>query len=373
MALKRISDLTVATTPLAGTELLELETAGGDARHCTAQDIADLAAAGGATLADGDYGDIVVSGSGTVLSIDANAVGTAEIADGAVTLAKQANMATASVVYRKTAGAGAPEVQTLATLKTDLGLTGTNSGDQTSIVGITGTIAQFNTACSDADFATGGGTATGTNTGDQTSIVGITGTKAQFDTACTDGDFAYQSDLTTYDTRGKTAQYVPAAAMSPNVTGGCAALTVIATASGQPDIKSLDFDASVQEYAQFMVVPPKRWNGGTVTFVPHWSHAATVTNFGVAWGLQGLAASDDDTIAAAFGTGATSVDTGGTTNDHYAGPESAAITLAGSPAKLDAVYFRVFRQVGNAGDTMTIDARLEGITLFWTTDASTDA
>ena len=85
---------------------------------------------------------------------------------GTVTLAMQANMDTASLVYRKTAGAGAPEVNTLATLKTDLGLTGTNSGDQTSIVGISGTIAQFNTACSDADFATGGGTATGTNTGD---------------------------------------------------------------------------------------------------------------------------------------------------------------------------------------------------------------
>lgn len=48
-----------------------------------------------------------------------------------VTLAMQANVATASVFYRKTAGAGAPEVNTLATLKTDLNLTGTNSGDQT--------------------------------------------------------------------------------------------------------------------------------------------------------------------------------------------------------------------------------------------------
>ena len=38
----------------------------------------------------------------------------------------------------------------------------------------------------------------GTNTGDQTSIVGITGTKAQFDTACTDGNFAYASDLAGY-------------------------------------------------------------------------------------------------------------------------------------------------------------------------------
>ncbi|GEM_PF-2408363 len=53
------------------------------------------------------------------------------IAAGVVTLANQANMATASVVYRKTGGTGVPEVQPLATLKTDLGLTGTNAGDIT--------------------------------------------------------------------------------------------------------------------------------------------------------------------------------------------------------------------------------------------------
>jgi len=67
-------------------------------------------------------GDVTGSGTGSFA---------ATIAAGAVTLAKMANMATASVIYRKTAGSGAPEVNTLATLKTDLGLTGTNSGDQT--------------------------------------------------------------------------------------------------------------------------------------------------------------------------------------------------------------------------------------------------
>lgn len=39
---------------------------------------------------------------------------------------------------------------------------------------------------------------TGTNTGDQTSIVGITGTKAQFDTAVTDGNFLYVGDISQY-------------------------------------------------------------------------------------------------------------------------------------------------------------------------------
>jgi hypothetical protein len=67
-------------------------------------------------------GDVTGTGTGSFA---------ATIAAGAVTLSKMANMATASVIYRKTAGSGAPEVQTLATLKTDLELTGTNSGDQT--------------------------------------------------------------------------------------------------------------------------------------------------------------------------------------------------------------------------------------------------
>lgn len=46
--------------------------------------------------------------------------------------------------------------------------------------------------------ATISGTSSGTNTGDQTSIVGITGTKAQFDTACSDGNFLYVGDVTQY-------------------------------------------------------------------------------------------------------------------------------------------------------------------------------
>jgi hypothetical protein len=42
------------------------------------------------------------------------------------------------------------------------------------------------------------GNLSGTNTGDQTSIVGIAGTKSQFDTAVTDGNFLYAGDVTQY-------------------------------------------------------------------------------------------------------------------------------------------------------------------------------
>lgn len=53
------------------------------------------------------------------------------IANSAVTLAKMANMATASFLGRSTAGSGAPEVLSVATAKTMLNLSNTNSGDIT--------------------------------------------------------------------------------------------------------------------------------------------------------------------------------------------------------------------------------------------------
>lgn len=174
-------------------------------------------------------------------------------------------------------------------------------------------------------------------------------------------------------TQGRHAIYISAGAMRPSVTGGCAGLAAIASAANQPDIVTLDFDTTTQEFAQFSVVMPKKWNEGTVTFIPHWSHASTTVNFGVVWGLQGVAVSNDDPIAVAFGTEQTSTDTGGTTNDLYAGPESAAITIAGTPQPEDMVFFRVNRNPAAGSDTLAIDARLHGITLYVTTNADTDA
>lgn len=174
-------------------------------------------------------------------------------------------------------------------------------------------------------------------------------------------------------TVGRHAIYVSAAGMRPSATGGCAALANVATSANQPDLQTLDFDATTAEYAQFALVMPKKWNKGTITFKPHWSHASTATNFGVVWSLQAVAVGNDDAIATSYGTAQTSADTGGTTNDLYTGPESSPITVAGSPGDEEMVFFRVARLPSDGRDTMAIDARLHGLTLYVTTSSDTDA
>ncbi|MBL0918049.1 MAG: hypothetical protein IBJ14_05060 [Hydrogenophaga sp.] len=174
-------------------------------------------------------------------------------------------------------------------------------------------------------------------------------------------------------TIGKQAIYIAAAAMSPSAAVGCAALAIVATSANQPDLQTLNFDTTTQEFAQFSFVMPRKWNEGTVTFKAHWSHPSTSTNFGVAWQLQAVAVGDDDAIASAYGTEQVVTDTGGTTNDLYSTAESSAITVGGSPQAEDMVFFRVARVPSNGSDTLAVDARLHGITLYITTESETDA
>ena len=129
------------------------------------------------------------------LTGDVTSVGNAAtIATAAITLAKMANVATGTVFYRKTAATGVPEVQTLATLKTDLGLTGTNSGDQT--ITLTGGVTGSGTGSFAATVVTNANL-----TGHVTSVgnAAVLGsfTKAQLNTAVSDGDVVYLDSVDT--------------------------------------------------------------------------------------------------------------------------------------------------------------------------------
>jgi hypothetical protein len=166
--------------------------------------------------------------------------------------------------------------------------------------------------------------------------------------------------------------WIPAGAMTPRTSNGCAS-GAVETATNKVMIKTLDFDAAAIEYAQFSISMPKGWNEGTVTAEFIWSHAETTTNFGVVWGIQGVAVSNDDALDVAFGTAVTVTDTGGTTNDIYRSSATSAMTIAGTPSERDTVIFQVYRDATDGSDTMTIDARLHGVALFYTTTSLNDA
>jgi hypothetical protein len=145
-------------------------------------------------VSDGNKGDITVGAGGTDWQINALAVGTTELAASAVTgpkiagasvdNTKMTNIAQATVKGRQVAaGTGqvqdltGPQVGAMINLPELNDVTVTLPADNDVLTYDTGTSQWINQAPA----------------GSPTTIVGITGTKAQFDTAVTDGDFVYQN------------------------------------------------------------------------------------------------------------------------------------------------------------------------------------
>ncbi len=178
---------------------------------------------------------------------------------------------------------------------------------------------------------------------------------------------------TVISTVGTQTIWVPACAMRPTVSNGCAVITDAETTSGRPDMQVLDFDPSSDEHAQFQICFPKSWNESTITFSVYWTTTATDTD-GVAWGLQGVSVSDNDTIDVAYGTAVVVTDDAlSAAEDLCVTATSGAVTIAGTPAVGDICYFRIFRDVSDGNDDMGEDARLIGVKIFFTTDAANDA
>ena len=185
------------------------------------------------------------------------------------------------------------------------------------------------------------------------------------------GNGVVQAGGTAVKVAGKETIWVPAVAMYPNTTNGCAGIAQVELSNG-PEIKTLDFDKDSDENAQFAVAFPKSWNEGTITFQAYFTADSTNTGT-VSWALAGVSCADNDTINVAFGTAVapTAKAHSGTANDLDVTAESGAVTIAGSPSTDEEVYFQITRDVSE--DSLTADAKLLGVKLFFTTDAANDA
>lgn len=154
---------------------------------------------------------------------------------------------------------------------------------------------------------------------------------------------------------------LPAGSMSPTTTAGCASVATVEAGTNDVDYKVLDFDTTTVESCFTIFQMPNNYDGGTITFKPVWTAASGSGT--VCFGLKGRAFADDDAIDQAYGTEQTSTDTLITAGDVHIGPESSAITLAGTPAGGQLVQLKITRQTGS--DTLGVDARLIGIRILY--------
>lgn len=272
------------------------------------------------------------------------------------------------------------------TINADTTISGTNTGDQT--ITLSSDVTGTGTGSFATTIAAGAVTyAKMQNISATDKVLGrvTAGAGSPEEIACTAAGRALIDDATAADQRttlgvpattavvGRQVLWVPSVAIIPSATGGCAALTTIATSANHPDLSVLDFDGTTVEYAQFGIGMPNQWDEGTVTYQVYWTVTAAVTT-GVVWQLQAVAVSNDDTIDAAYGTAVSTTDTAlNASNDMHIAPESSAITIAGTPAAGDMVYFRINRLPTDGGDTMSQDARLVGVKVFWTQAAGVEA
>ena len=124
----------------------------------------------------------------------------------------------------------------------------------------------------------------------------------------------------------------------------------------------LAFDGAAEEFAEFQLPMPEKWDRSTVKAKFFWSSATgSTTGDTVEWEILAGALSNDDAIDAALGTAqvisdALLADAGADLQVSGATP---AITVGGTPALGDLVHFKVSRNVGGTDD-MTEDAWLFG-------------
>ena len=213
-----------------------------------------------------------------------------------------------------------------------------------------------------------GGTVDATSIG-ATSRSTIKGTTIDASTSMTIGSQTF----TAVSTPGLQTMYIPASALvarTDTVGGGPSSATVTSTTNKVLQ-KSLDFDPSTNEFAQFQVRMPKSWDAGTVTASFVWTANSATAN-SVIWGINAIAYGNDETIDTAFAAGITVSDLNTTTAYQvHITDDTAAVTITSSPASRNWIVFQVYRDA--ATDTLAADACLLGVNIFYTTNAANDA
>lgn len=342
---------------------------------------ADLTAFAGLDKSDGNF--IVGNGTTWVAESGATARTSLGLIIGTDVQAYSANLTEYAAVNPTTAGLALLDDVDASAQRTTLGLAiGTDvqayDADLTALAGLDKSDGNFIVGNGTTWVAESGATARASlslGTGNSPQFTGIelghasdtTLTRASAGTLAVEGvNLAKSTDLV-----GQQTIWVPASAMVPSASNPCSA-GIYEAPTNDVNFAYLAYDGTTSEDAHFCIQMPKGWDEGTIVPQVVWMHPTATTNYGVQWGIGGVAFADDDASDAAFGTASDCIDTGGTNYDIYISPEGTAFTVAGSPGAEEFVVFRVFRFPSGASDTLATDAWLLGVKLHYTTNAATD-
>lgn len=175
----------------------------------------------------------------------------------------------------------------------------------------------------------------------------------------------------TVDVVGIQDLFIPASAMWPTVTTGCAALAQTEIATSLANIQTLDFDQTTEEHCQFQIVLPRKWNNSFITFKAYWTASAGTPGQTVRWQMNGASYSDDAPLTNTLGSSVAVDDTLLATGDVHISDASPNLTISQTPASEDFLILQVHRGVGS--DDLAADAKLLGVSLRITTTAAKDA
>lgn len=155
--------------------------------------------------------------------------------------------------------------------------------------------------------------------------------------------------------------WIPAGAFVSVATNG-AAISKYEFPNNDSNIDYAAFDGNTQEFVDFNIVMPERWNRSTIKFKFHWLiHDVPAAGTGVEWGITGVAKGNTDLVDAAYGTQVFVSGVYAALDTVYITSATSALTIAGSPANGDLVNFKIARNISSGNDDLNGDAWLLGV------------
>lgn len=170
---------------------------------------------------------------------------------------------------------------------------------------------------------------------------------------------------------GRQSLFIPSSGFYSAITNG-AVISQIESTTNKNNIRGFAFDPSTTQYTTFSFSLPKKWDKGTITYQLY--AVANATSGAAIFDLQGVCRNAGDAFDLAYGTAqSVTVTASGTAYNMLVSSESSAITLAGTINNNCEIELRLWRDAANAGDTLTVNAIVVGIKVFYTVNEANDA